>query len=196
MSYLKLKSLIGLLTIVFLTACDSETPLPKDFVPEITGGHQAVVEDKDIVFYYGLFNVEGEASTTFKKGEEIYFSFWVENKSDIDYGLNRPNLNKFMYVFHKEDIDNAELIGTPFAEFCDQKGVILPIEKNEITKFLAIPWYYGSGRSVFCGHREGELLEAGDYSTSIIKTFEFCDAQNNCYQTDEINLRVDFEVIE
>jgi len=132
MKYIKVISLIGLLTIACLMACDSETPLPEGALPEINGGHQASVVDRDIVFHYGLFNVEGEASTTFKKGEEIYFSFWVENKGDIDYGLSRPDLNKFMYVFHKEDIDNAELIGTPFAEFCDQKGVIFPIEKNEI----------------------------------------------------------------
>jgi hypothetical protein len=196
MKYFKIKLLVGVLLTAFLTSCDSETPLPEDFVPEINGGHQAIVEDRDIVFYYGLFNVEGEASSSFKKGEEIYFSFWVENKSDIDYGMVRPIDNKFMQVFYEKAIDNAELIGRPYEGFCNQVNLRWPIEKQSIIKGIAIPWYsFGKG-AFYCNPREGELLEAGDYYTSIIKTFEFCDAQHNCYLTDEIILRVDFEVIE
>ena len=196
MKYFKIKLLIGVLTIAFLTSCDSETPLPEDFVPEINGGHQASVEDRDIVFHYGLFNVEGEASTTFKKGEEIYFSFWIENKSDIDLGMTRPVDRKFMQVFHIKDIDNSELIGTPFGEFCEQAGWKWEIEKNSISKVTVIPWYSFGHRGFYCQTREGELLEAGDYYTSIIKTFEFWDSNSSYYLTDEINLRVDFEVID
>ena len=177
-------------------SCDSETPLPEDFVPEINGGHQAIVVDRDIVFYYGLFNVEGEASTSFKKDEEIYFSFWVENKSDIDYGMVRPIDNKFMQVFYKKAIDNAELRGRPFEGFCNQVGLRWPFAKQSFIKATAIPWYSIGKGAFYCNPREGEVLVAGDYYTSIIKTFEFCDAQDNCYQTDEVNLRVDFEVTE
>lgn len=195
MKYIKVISLIGLLTIACLMACDSETPLPEGFVPEIKGGHQASVEDRDIVFHYGLFNVLGEASTSFKKDEEIYFSFWVENKGNIDYDLVRPEVRKFMGVFHKKGIDDSDLIATKFTSFCEQKYIEYKIEKKSIAKFPAIPWY-DSGRHVFCGYSEGEPLEVGDYFTTIKKTFEYFDSERKRYVADEINLRVDFEVIE
>ncbi|WP_339694039.1 hypothetical protein [uncultured Roseivirga sp.] len=195
MKYLKIKLLLSVLLTVFLTSCDSDNPLPEGVLPEINGGHQASVVDRDIVFHYGLFNVEGEASTSFKKDEEIYFSFWVENKGNIDYDLVRPEVRKFMDVFHKKGIDDSDLIATKFTSFCEQKYIEYKIEKKSIAKFPAIPWY-DSGRHVFCGYSEGEPLEVGDYFTTIKKTFEYFDSERKRYVADEINLRVDFEVIE
>lgn len=196
MKYLAVKLLISVLTITFLISCDSEEPIPQDFLPTINGGHQASAEDNDLVFYYGLFNVEGEASNSFKKGEEIYFSFWVENKRDIGYSFTRPVDSKFMQVFQKEGVDNnVELIGTPFGEFCQQDGRKWEIEQNLILKALPFTWY-SFGPSFYCQTIEGEPLEVGDYYTSIIKTFEYFDSEYNRHLTDEITLSVDFEIID
>ena len=143
-----------------------------------------------IEFTFRLLDTLGNKSNTFNEGENIIFSFLMENKSSQD--LNVENffpIEEFFKVYKT----NGELIsfGTPYEGFCEIGFFAIP---SKGIMELKVPWvvsdnpkHYG-----FC------LLKSSDQITHLPKG-KYFSAFSTIFnidgsETDTKNFKVEFTV--
>jgi len=135
--------------------------------------------ENPIEFKFQLLDTLGNEKTVFNEGENIVFSFTIENTTDKDvyFRHGEMNLNDFFRLFKLNTIDGNLDIGKPYESiFCEYIGA-LKISSHSILK-IEIPWFWKENQNygyIGCPnnsyHSNNIPLNKGNYSTFFSSSF-------------------------
>jgi len=186
--------LLLLLSIVLVLGCGDDANLNEDI--QIKGGHQVERIDGQFEFKFGLFNDQGQPTTSFNQGDKIIFSFWITNNGNTDSRLLQSQYEDFFRVYKLDGPDTQIDMGQPHIGMFCQKNLGRPVDSGSSLKFQ-LPWIIATegidGGFLWCDGRNAPALEKGQYRTTFDQSFDFSINGQN-FKTDVLSFTIDFTV--
>jgi hypothetical protein len=152
--------------------------------------------DTLVNFKFRLLDEQGNEKTVFNEGENVIFSFFIENKTseDLTFYQHEMNTDDFFRLYKINSTEGVSDLGKPYFHiFCDK--ILLKVPANGIFK-IEIPWlWYENQNYGYIGcpheyyHNDTFPLTSGDYRTTFSSTFKIGDIQ-----TEEKHFEIKFTV--